>query len=72
MYLYQIKIDPGDIRNKYGKKMEYIAKIRDGSKKEIGNGYWLCKAVASDIEQEKALDLSIIHYTSFLSSSASS
>ena len=34
-----IAIDPGDIRKKYGKKMEYIAKIRDGSEKEIGEGY---------------------------------
>ena len=38
-----IAIDPGDIRKKYGKKMEYIAKIRDGSEKEIGEGYWLCR-----------------------------
>jgi len=52
-----IAIDPGDIRKKYGKKMEHIAKIHDGSEKEIGEGYWLFKAVASDTEQKKVIPL---------------
>ncbi len=52
-----IAIDPGDICKKYGKKMEYIAKVRDGSAKEIVNGYWLCKAVASDVEQKSVIPL---------------
>lgn len=52
-----IAIDPGDIRKRHGKKMEYIARIRDGSEKEIGDGYWLCKAVASDIEQKRVIPL---------------
>ncbi len=37
--------------------MAYIAKIRDGTEKEIGNGYWLCKAVISDIEQNSVIPL---------------
>ena len=34
-----IAIDPGDIRKKYAKKMEFLGKVYDGSEKEIGNGY---------------------------------
>jgi ethanolamine utilization protein EutA (predicted chaperonin) len=52
-----IAIDPGDIRKKYAKKMEFLEKVYDGSEKEIGNGYPLCKAVASDIESKKVIPL---------------
>jgi len=52
-----IAIDPGDIRKKYGKKMEYLAKIYDGSEHEVAEGYWLCKAVASDTEQKNVIPL---------------
>jgi hypothetical protein len=52
-----IAIDPGDIRKKYAKKMEFMGKVYDGSEKEIGNGYPLCKAVASDIESKKVIPL---------------
>ena len=52
-----IAIDPGDIRKKYGKKMEYLSKIYDGSEHEVAEGYWLCKAVASDTEQKRVIPL---------------
>ena len=52
-----IVIDPGDIRKKYGKKMEHLAKIYDGSEHEVAEGYWLCKAVASDTEQKSVIPL---------------
>jgi hypothetical protein len=52
-----IAIDPGDIRKKYARKMEFLGKVYDGSEKEIGNGYPLCKAVASDIESKKVIPL---------------
>lgn len=52
-----IAIDPGDIRKRYASKMEYLCKIRDGSEKEIGDGYWLCKAVAADIENKSVIPL---------------
>jgi hypothetical protein len=38
-------IDPSDIAKPYAEKMEYLARVRDGSKKEIANGYWLCQVV---------------------------
>jgi protein required for attachment to host cells len=34
-----IAIDPGDLRKKYAKKMEFLGKVRDGSEHEIGDGY---------------------------------
>lgn len=52
-----IAIDPGDIVKKYARKMEFLARVRDGSEKEIGNGYPLCKAVASDIGSNKVVPL---------------
>lgn len=52
-----IALDPGDIRKKYAQKMEYLCGIRDGSENEVGNGYWLCKCVAADIEHRQVIPL---------------
>lgn len=43
-----VVIDPTDIRKLYARKMPYLATIRDGSKKELGPGYWACAAVACE------------------------
>ncbi len=52
-----IAIDPGDLRKKYARKMEFLGKVRDGSENEIGEGYPLCKAVATDVESHKVIPL---------------
>lgn len=52
-----IAIDPGDIRKKYAKKMEFLGRVYDGSENEIGNGYPLCKVVAADIESKRVIPL---------------
>lgn len=52
-----IAIDLGDIRKKFARKMEYLCGIRDGSENEVGNGYWLCKCVAADIEHTRVIPL---------------
>jgi len=52
-----IALDPGDIRKRYARKMEYLCGIRDGSERELGNGYWLCKCVAADIEHKRVIPL---------------
>jgi hypothetical protein len=44
-----LAIDPGDIRKRYASRMECLCKIHDGSEHEIGDGYWLVKAVAAVI-----------------------
>jgi len=43
-----IVIDPTDIRKLYAKRMEYLARVRDGSTGEIGNGYSACLAIACE------------------------
>jgi len=50
-------IDPGDIRKKYAKKMEFLGRVREGSENEIGEGDPVCKAVATDIESKKVIPL---------------
>lgn len=39
-------IDPSDLAKKHGRKMEHIARVRDGSRGGCANGYWLCQVVA--------------------------
>ena len=58
-----IAIDPGDIRKRHASRMEYLCKIHDGSEYEIGEGYWLCKAVAADIEHKKVIPLYLEAYS---------
>jgi len=41
-----IIVDPTDIRKEYAEKMPFLARIRDGSRKELANGYSGCMAVA--------------------------
>ena len=43
-----ILIDPSDLQKLYAEKMEFLAKVRDGSTGEIGNGYTLCMALACE------------------------
>jgi len=43
-----VVIDPTDIRKLYARRMPYLATVRDGSKGELGNGYWGCAAVACE------------------------
>ena len=38
--------DPTDIRKLYARGMPYLATVRDGSRGELGKGYWGCAAVA--------------------------
>jgi len=58
-----IAIDPGDIRKRHASKMECLCKIHDGSAHEIGDGYWLAKAVAADIEHKKVVPLYLEAYS---------
>jgi len=36
-------LDVSDIAKPYAEKMEYLARVRDGSSGEIADGYWLCQ-----------------------------
>jgi hypothetical protein len=50
-------LDPSDIRKKYAKRMQYLAKVHDGSEEEIGNGYWTCNVVATEVDDNKIVPL---------------
>lgn len=43
-----VVIDPTDIRKLYARKMPYLATVRDGSKGNLGPGYWGCAAIACE------------------------
>ena len=45
-----IILDPSDVQKPYAKKMEYLSKVWDGSKGDVGDnlGFWGCMAVACE------------------------
>jgi len=43
-------LDISDIAKRYAEKMEYLARVRDGSTGEIANGYWLCQVIGVENE----------------------
>ena len=52
-----IVIDPTDIIKPYARKMEYLARVHDGSKNSVGNGYWLCQAIGVNQASGKIIPL---------------
>lgn len=50
-------IDPTDISKKYARKMQYLAKVRDGSTGQISQGYWVCSVVGAELEREDIIPL---------------
>ena len=42
-------VDPSDLIKKYARKMEYLATVRDGSEKVLGQGYWLCAVIGAEV-----------------------
>jgi hypothetical protein len=38
-------VDPTDISKPYARRMEHLARVRDGSTGELTNGYWCCQVV---------------------------
>ena len=43
-------LDVSDIAKPYAEKMQYLARVRDGSSGEIADGYWLCQVIAVENE----------------------
>ena len=43
-------LDISDIAKRYAEKMEYLARVRDGSSGEIADGYWLCQVIGVENE----------------------
>ncbi len=50
-------LDLSDVTKKYAEKMEYLARIRDGSEKEVGWGYWWLSIVGANTKGTKIVPL---------------
>jgi hypothetical protein len=50
-------LDVSDIAKPYAEKMQYLARVRDGSTGAIADGYWLCQVVAVDNEDTAIVPL---------------
>jgi len=50
-------LDLSDITKKYARKMEHLARVRDGSAKELGNGYWTCSVIAAELKKPNLVPL---------------
>ena len=50
-------LDISDIAKPYAEKMQYLARVRDGSSGEIADGYWLCQVVAVENEDNAIVPL---------------
>ena len=50
-------VDLSDIQKPYGRSMEHLGRVRDGSSGKIGNGYWNLNIVATDIGSSDVLPL---------------
>jgi hypothetical protein len=42
-------IDPSDLSKTYAKKMEYLARVRDGSAHDFANGYWTVHVMGAEV-----------------------
>jgi len=50
-------LDPSDLSKPYAKKMEYLATVRDGSRNELAEGYWLYTVTACDRGKHRVMPL---------------
>jgi len=50
-------VDPTDIAKKYAKKMEYLARVRDGSEKKQSEGYWVDTVVGARPDSSEIIPL---------------
>ena len=50
-------LDVSDITKPYAEKMQYLARVRDGSTGAIADGYWLCQVVAVENEDTAIVPL---------------
>ena len=50
-------LDLSDISKKYAKKMEYLARVHDGSEDGLGTGYWLLQIIGAEPGKHMVLPL---------------
>ena len=52
-----IIIDPSDLSKKYAKKMEFLARVRDGSTGKLVDGYWTLHGIGAELDSSKMVPL---------------
>jgi len=50
-------LDISDLSKKYARRMEYMARVRDGSEKEEGRGYWTLQVIGAEIGSARVIPL---------------
>ena len=50
-------MDISDIRKRYARKMEHLARIRDGSEKVLANGYWTLSVLGAEVGKSSLIPL---------------
>jgi Transposase DDE domain len=50
-------LDISDLSKKYARRMEYMAKVRDGSEKEEGRGYWTLNVIGAEVGSARVVPL---------------
>lgn len=50
-------LDPSDLTKPYAEKMQYLARVHDGSTGRITNGYWLCSVVGVECGGQEIVPL---------------
>ena len=50
-------IDVSDIAKSYARKMEYLSCVRDGSKGELTDGYWMMQVIAGEAGRSEVIPL---------------
>ena len=52
-----IALDLSDVNKPFAKKMDYLAKVWDGSEGKPAPGYWICAAVAANVNDDEIIPL---------------
>jgi hypothetical protein len=52
-----IIIDPSDLSKKYARKMEFLARVRDGNTGELVDGYWTLHVIGAELDSTKMVPL---------------
>jgi hypothetical protein len=45
-------LDISDLSKKYAKRMEYVARVRDGSEKSEGRGYGTVEVIRTEVSEQ--------------------
>jgi len=50
-------LDISDLSKKYAKRMEHMARVRDGSEKSEGRGYWTLEVIGTEVANPRVIPL---------------